>query len=79
MIKPNDPIQQRIRTHASRTIRFLPETPARDRLKGYKQFLKLERQMIHRMQRKQDSGLEVVRSGALMVDACWSRLCARPC
>ncbi|MEQ9822904.1 MAG: DUF294 nucleotidyltransferase-like domain-containing protein [Puniceicoccaceae bacterium] len=68
MLKLNDPLYRRIRNHANQAIRLLPEIPAKDRLKAYKQFLKLERQMIARHHRKGDSGLQVARCGAVLVD-----------
>jgi len=68
MLKSNDPLYRRIRAHASKAIRFMPETPGAERLKAYKQFLKLERQMIARHHRKGDSGLRIARCGAILVD-----------
>lgn len=75
MLKLNDPLYRRIRAHATKSIRFTPEIPAKDRLAAYKQFLKLERQMIIRHHRNGDSGLRVSRCGAILVDVVLESIC----
>ena len=68
MLKSSDPLYRRVRRHAAQRINFLPEVPAKDRLAGYKNFLRLEREMIIRYHRKGDSGMRVCRSGSILVD-----------
>jgi [protein-PII] uridylyltransferase len=65
---PSDPFYQRIRQHATRRIRFSPDTPKKERLKGYKQFLKMERELILRRHRKGAPGLQVCQEGAVLTD-----------
>jgi [protein-PII] uridylyltransferase len=63
-----DPFYKRTRLHATKRIRFLPDVPAKDRVKGYKQFLRMEREIIVRHHRKGASGLVVCQEGSLLTD-----------
>jgi len=68
MLKPSDPLYRRIRNHAKQRIRYAADTAKPERLKGYKEFLRLEREMISRYHRKGDEGLRVCQAYAILAD-----------
>lgn len=68
MVTKSDLIYRRIRRHARQRIEFPEDTPPNERLKGYKEFLKVEREMILRYHRRGESGRTVCQGGAILVD-----------
>ncbi len=68
MLKSSDPLYRRIRVHAKKRIRFLPDVAKKDRLKGYKEFLRLEREMLVRHHRNGESGIRGCQARAIVTD-----------
>ena len=64
----DDPLFRRTRQHAERRLNFKISQSAKDRLDMIKEFLRLEKEMIHRYHQKGDSGLRVTRSRAVIID-----------
>lgn len=61
-----DPLFRRIRAHAQKRLPL--DAPGALPLARYKEYLRLERIMLERYQRKGDSGLRVARSYAIIMD-----------
>lgn len=70
----NDPLNRRIQQHADRRLRFDPGTKRKDILLGFREFLRLETEMLRRYHRKGDSGTRVAFAYTLMMDAVVTRL-----
>ena len=64
----DDPLFRRTRQHAELRLDFKISQSAKDRLDMIKEFLRLEKEMIHRYHQKGDSGLRVTRSRAVIID-----------
>lgn len=61
-----DPLFRRIRAHAKKRLPL--DAPQLPTLARYKEYLRLERIMLERYQRKGDSGLRVARAYAIIID-----------
>ena len=64
----DDPLFRRTRQHAERRLTFGVTQSAKDRLEQIKEFLRLEREMLHRYHQKGDSGLRLTRARAVIMD-----------
>ena len=64
----DDPLFRRTRQHAELRLDFKISQSANERLDMIKEFLRLEKEMIHRYHQKGDSGLRVTRSRAVIID-----------
>lgn len=63
-----DPLFRRIRRHARRKIQDGHNKDRQELLLRYKEFLRLENEMLLRYHRKGDSGIRVARARAIMID-----------
>ena len=63
-----DPLFRRIRKHASQRLEAHTSNDRKERVKGYKRFLELEKKMLRRYHRNGDSGIRVSRSFSIIMD-----------
>ena len=79
----DDPLFRRTRQHAERRLTFGITQSAKDRLEQIKEFLRLEKEMLHRYHQKGDSGLRLTRARSIIMDVLiqslfdWAMLIAR--
>lgn len=66
-IKENQ-IFQRLHKHAQKRLVFDPGVPRTEQFPAYKRYIELENQMLERLHRKSNSGLEVCQARAAMAD-----------
>ena len=64
----DDPLFRRTRQHAGRRLTFGATQSTDDRLEQIKEFLRLEKEMLHRYHQKGDSGLRLTRARAVIMD-----------
>ena len=64
----DDPLFRRIRQHAELRLDFNAAQSDKDRLSQIKDFLRLEKEMLHRYHQKGDSGLRLTRARAVIID-----------
>jgi [protein-PII] uridylyltransferase len=64
----NAALFRRVRQHASRRFQFSSETNKQEKTEAYKDFLRLENEMLMRYHRNGDSGLKVTLARAVVVD-----------
>ncbi len=64
----DDPLFRRIRQHAELRLTFRASQSDKDRLEQIKEFMRLEKEMLHRYHQKGDPGLRLTRARAVIVD-----------
>jgi len=64
----DDPLFRRIRQHAEIRLTFRASQSDKDRLDQIKEFMRLEKEMLHRYHQKGDPGLRLTRARAVIVD-----------
>lgn len=64
----SDPLFRRLQQHAAKRLAFPPGTPQADRLTSYKEYLRLENEMLQRYHRKGESGTRVAKVRSCMMD-----------
>ncbi|MGF1531940.1 MAG: [protein-PII] uridylyltransferase [Puniceicoccaceae bacterium] len=67
-LKIQDPLFRRIRAHAAKRITLSGEVDRATRTEAYREFYRLEMEMIRRYHRKGDSGFRVVRACSIVID-----------
>ena len=64
----DDPLFRRIRQHAEIRLTFRASQSDKDRLEQIKEFMRLEKEMLHRYHQKGDPGLRLTRARAVIID-----------
>ncbi|MFW5883479.1 MAG: [protein-PII] uridylyltransferase [Verrucomicrobiota bacterium] len=64
----NDPLIRRIRQHAERRMEIASGLPREERFPAYQRFVELESDMLRRYHEKGDSGFQVCRARAIVLD-----------
>lgn len=62
------PLFRRIRKHADKRIKFNENTSTEDKKEAYKEFVRLEEEMLLRYHKKGDGGLKVTMARAVLID-----------
>ncbi|WOO43358.1 [protein-PII] uridylyltransferase [Rubellicoccus peritrichatus] len=69
-----DPLYRRIREHAEKRLLFDAGSSSGDRLPKLKEYMRLEREMLLRYQRKGDRGTRVAKARSIMLDVLLEKL-----
>ena len=64
----DDPLFRRTRQHAELRLTFHSGQSDQERIEQIKEFMRLEKEMLHRYHQKGDSGLRLTRARSVIVD-----------